>query len=97
MVIIKGQFCLFLHKTICCGYSLESPCRGDSNEYPQYMFLWRIDENYPSIVIKYPLYLVFWNRYIRVLSVCVYRLDMRLISLTWYQCSIAQPPSHFPR
>ena len=24
-----------------CGYSLESPRRGDSNEYPQHMFLWR--------------------------------------------------------
>ena len=32
--------------------SLESPCRGDSNEYPQHMFLWRTDENYPSIIIK---------------------------------------------
>ena len=28
-----------LHKNICCGYSLELPHRGDSNEYPQYMFL----------------------------------------------------------
>ena len=31
-MIIKGQFSLFLHKNICCGYSL------DSNEYPQRMF-----------------------------------------------------------
>ena len=44
-VIIKGQFCLFLHKNICCGYSLESPCQGDSKEYPQHTFLWRTDEN----------------------------------------------------
>ena len=27
--------------------------KGDSNEYPQHMFLWRSDENYPSIIIKY--------------------------------------------
>ena len=31
---------LFLHKNICCGYSLEAPLRGASNEYPQHMFLW---------------------------------------------------------
>ena len=48
--------------------------RGDSNEYPQHMFLWteailmsthnisfltRTDENYPSIIMKYPPYLFF--------------------------------------
>ena len=32
---------LFLNKNICCGYSLEAPQRGASNEYPQHMFLWR--------------------------------------------------------
>ena len=25
--------------------------RGDSNEYPQHKFLWRTEENYPSIII----------------------------------------------
>ena len=29
----------------------------DSNEYAQHMILWRTDENYPSIIIKYPPYL----------------------------------------
>ena len=58
-MIIKGKFCLFLHKNIYCGYSLELPRQGqgDSNEYPQHMFLWRTDENYPSIITKYKLYL----------------------------------------
>ena len=32
---------LFLYKNIGCGYSLEAPRRGASNEYPQHMFLWR--------------------------------------------------------
>ena len=32
---------LFLHKNICCGYSLEVPQGGASNEYPQHMFSWR--------------------------------------------------------
>ena len=61
-------------KSICNEYSLESPCR-DSNEYPQHSvftekkailmnthnicFLWRTDEIYPSIIIKYPPYLFF--------------------------------------
>ena len=53
-MIIKGEF---LHKNIRCGYSLESPRRGDSNEYPQHMFLWRTDKDYLSVIIKYPPYL----------------------------------------
>ena len=32
-------FFLFLHKNICCGYSLEVPRGGTSNEYPQHMCL----------------------------------------------------------
>ena len=31
-------FFLFLLKNIACGYSLEAPRRGGSNEYPQSMF-----------------------------------------------------------
>ena len=31
-------FFLFLNENICCGYSLEAPRRGASNEYPQHMF-----------------------------------------------------------
>ena len=34
-------FFLFLHENICCGYSLEAPHRGASNEYPQHVFSWR--------------------------------------------------------
>ena len=39
---------------VCCGYSLESLHRGNSNEHPQHMFLWRTNENYPSFITKYP-------------------------------------------
>ena len=46
-------FFLFFHKNICCGYSLEVPQWGTSNEYPQHMFLWRTEENYPRVVTKY--------------------------------------------
>ena len=32
-------------QNIDCGYSLEPPCRGGSNEYPQSMFLSRYKKN----------------------------------------------------
>ena len=37
-------FSYFSTKT-CCGYSLEAPHWGASNEYPQHMFLWRNKKN----------------------------------------------------
>ena len=37
---------IFRYKTLIdCGYSLESPRRGGSNEYPQFMFLSRNKKN----------------------------------------------------
>ena len=45
-------FSYFSTKT-CCGYSLEAPLRGASNEYPQQMFLWRNKKNIyqiPSLI-----------------------------------------------
>ena len=38
-------FFLFLPQNIDCGYSLEPPCRGSSNVYPQAMFLAKIRKN----------------------------------------------------
>ena len=38
-------FFIFLLKNIDCGYSLEPPHRGGSNEYPQSMFLSRNKKN----------------------------------------------------
>ena len=32
-------FFLFLHENICCGYSLEVPQRGTSNEYLQHIIM----------------------------------------------------------
>ena len=43
-------FFLFFHENICCGYSLEVPQWGVSNEY-QNMFLWKIR----NIFVWYPL------------------------------------------
>ena len=41
----------------CCGYSLEVPHRGTSNEYPQHMFLWRNKKNISIFLLKKVLYL----------------------------------------
>ena len=40
------------HKNIRCGYSLESPRGGDSNEYPQHIFLCRNKQSYPVNIAK---------------------------------------------
>ena len=39
LMIILGYFFLFLHKNICCRYSLEVPHQGASNENPQHVFM----------------------------------------------------------
>ena len=49
-------FCLFLPKNKCCGCSLESPHRGDSNEHPQHV-LKTIKIKYFSIIIDISMYL----------------------------------------
>ena len=52
-------------ENIDCGYSLEPPRRGGSNEYPQSMFsteIWKISEFFikkiiPFLVVKFSIYL----------------------------------------
>ena len=64
---------LFSAQNIDCGYSLEPPQRGGSNEYPQSMFLSRnmknirifLSENFHFLVVKFSVYL---NR--RVFVMC---------------------------
>ena len=59
-------FFLFLLKNIDCGYSLEPPCRGGSNEYLQSMFwaeMWKLSEfsfwseNVQFLEVKFSIYL----------------------------------------
>ena len=45
---------LFLYENVCCGYSLEVPHRGTSNEYPQLMFSWRNKKKSINTVEKLP-------------------------------------------
>ena len=49
-------FFLFLLKTIDCGYSLEPPHRGGSNEYPQSMFWAEIWELFEFFVWKFSIF-----------------------------------------
>ena len=88
-MIILGYFFLVLHKNICCGYSLEEPCQGASNEYqqlldmpcrgafneyPQYIFLRKI-QNCPQI-----------------LSLTTPQLSLNRWMLNWYpQCFCLVP------
>ena len=70
----KGVYIIFLFllKNIDCGYSLEPPQRGGSNDYPQSMFLaeiWKISEffiwNLYFLVVKFSVY---WNRLVLVMT-----------------------------
>ena len=54
-------FFLFLDENICCGYSLEAPPRGASNEYPQHIF---------SSRNKITIYHIWRSSLIRVYTVC---------------------------
>ena len=55
---------LFLLKNIDCGYSLEPPRRGGSNEYPQTLFEQKyekyqnfLSENFQFLDVKFSIYL----------------------------------------
>ena len=41
----KCWYLSYFSMKTCCGYSLEAPQRGTSNEYPQHIFLWRNKKN----------------------------------------------------
>ena len=43
---------LICPRKICCGYSLETPCQGLSNVYPQYTFSWTNKKNIRAHLFK---------------------------------------------
>ena len=42
-------FSIFFNMKVCCVFSLESPHRGDSNEYTQYTIFNIKKENHPKL------------------------------------------------
>ena len=56
---LTGVFIIFLSllMNIDCGYSLEPPRRGGSNEYPQYMFWAEIWKNIRIFIWKFSFFL----------------------------------------
>ena len=56
---MRKIFFLFLHENV-CGYSLEAPHRGTSNEYPQHMISSRNKENINNFWLKKVPYLELW-------------------------------------
>ena len=79
---------LFLLKNIDCGYPLEPPRRGGSNEYPQSMFwadIWKISEflteNFQFLVVKFSIYL---NRHVFVIAGLCAFLCVSLFCACWF-------------
>ena len=70
-MIIKGCFCVFLRKSICCGYSLESPWLiriGDSKHMLLYFLHKSICCGYslesPRLIRigdEYPQHMLLWR------------------------------------
>ena len=58
LIIVPGReayniniFSIFFNMKVCCVFSLESPQRGDSNEYTQqiiFKIIKKISQNYPE-------------------------------------------------
>ena len=74
-------------QNIDCGYSLEPPRRGGSNEYPQSMFLSRNKKNnvYPCKPQFY--YIKVWFKGVKIIWVCFRdtscsKLTMSLVNIS---------------
>ena len=55
---------LFLHENICCGYALEAPRRGTSNEYPQHIYSSRNKKAImwiPPLICSYVILVLFFS------------------------------------
>ena len=85
-------FFLFLLKNIDCGYPLEPPHRGGSNEYPQSMFraeLWKIleflSEKFQFSKVKFSIYL---NRRVFVMPISQWPWTGSICSCLWFSCDL---------
>ena len=78
-------FFLFLDENICCGYSLEAPHRGASNEYPQHMFSSRNKKNImwiPPLICSYEYLLKTYGNFTRILPLSL------ALSYHYFMCSL---------
>ena len=89
-----GVYIIFLNFTqnVDCGYPLEPPHRGGSNEYPQSMFwaeIWTISEfflseNFPFLEVKFSIYL---NTLVVVMhNLCILLLLSYIACHTYLNC-----------
>ena len=71
---IHTLFFLFLHENTYCGYSLEVPQQGASNEYPQHMFSYRIKTILVLFGRNKAPYLMLWTlrRQTWIFTLCIY-------------------------
>ena len=87
---LKDNFRQFSIKT-CCEYSLESPQQGDSNEYPQHMFLccgYSLESPQQGDSNEYTQYMFLWrNKQNYPLIITKYPPDL-------FHCSKAIPRHH---
>ena len=67
-MIIKAIVSLFTPRNRCCGYLLELPPRGDSDKYPQHMFLGILNTVFLNISDYLP-YLELRNRDFQIVVV----------------------------
>ena len=54
-MLTRDIFSIFCNMNVCCVFSLESPHRGDSNEYKQHTFLIK-QEKSPLITLSLSLW-----------------------------------------
>ena len=69
---------LFFHENIRCGYSLEVPHGGASNEYPQHNFSWRNKKNINSFRLKNVSYLEIWSI---ILTICILSVSFQSLRI----------------
>ena len=110
LMIILGYFFFFffflcLYKNICCGYEIEAPWWGTSNEYPQHIFFiekWRkLPQNYHQVIrylleseaVEYILYssTIIYNSFL--LRLCLWALLLLLPRKKLTHGEVSQPAS----
>ena len=108
--VIFFSFFLFQHKNIYCGYSLEAPWQGASNEYPHYMFCKALLMS-TTILCFCGTHNIRVHEQIRKMSICTVWSGFSLYNVQWENVNIPKwayvyisvlqlyfPPSqYFPR